>query len=160
MAAVATAGLLVAGAAAGPADAAFLRATVSPASAMNSAGSFYPYRTAVPADSPHLYWRLEEGSGAAVDDSGSGNRDGALGARPREADRQLYLDGVLQGSGTASPVSLPTAYWRAGAEQMSGWTGDPTSSWLVGDLDELAVYTTVLSPARVAAHHAAGATAP
>lgn len=270
VAAAAAAGLATVSIAAGPAEAAF-RATTAASSTLNAAANFYPYRTVVRADSPYLYWRLDETAGAAVDDSGTGNRDGTLvtgtaawgqaGALASEVrskalslssarinantpvaapatfsveawfrststqggrilgignatgsnwsstvDRQLYLapngramfgvgsgtgrrtiqstsalndgewhhvvgtraggnngmklyvDGVLQGSATASGISLNNAYWRAGAEQMSGWTNNPTSNYLAGELDELAVYTTALSATKVANHYAVGTT--
>ena len=40
---------------------------------------------------------------------------------------RLYVDGALQGSTTATPLTL-TGYWRAGAEAMSGWTSNPGST--------------------------------
>ena len=51
-----------------------------------------------------------------------------------------------------------TGYWRAGAETMTGWTGNPTDNYFEGNLDELAVYPTVLSQARITAHRTAGIT--
>jgi signal peptidase I len=258
---------------AGPAQAAFRATTLNPAQTLRAAASFYPYRTAVLADNPYLYGRLDEASGTAVNDAGTGNRDGtrvgagyawgqdgALASEVRSkalsvstarvnanatvtaptnftveawvrststnggrilglgnatgsnwattVDRQLYLspdgkvrfgvatsasakavvastaaindgewhhvvgtrgtggtsgirlyvDGVLQANTAATPVALSSATWRAGAEQMTGWTGNPTSNYLDADLDELAVYTKALTAARVSAHYAAGAT--
>ncbi len=70
---------------------------------------------------------------------------------------KLYVDGVLQGSTKAKPDSF-TGYWRAGAEDLSGWPGNPTSAYYDGLLDELAVYTDVLAPAQVQAHYTAGTT--
>ena len=40
---------------------------------------------------------------------------------------------------------------------MTGWTGNP-DQYFDGTLDELAVYPTALSPARVTAHRTAGIT--
>jgi len=51
-----------------------------------------------------------------------------------------------------------TGIWRAGAEQMSGWAGNPTDQYFEGTLDELAVYTDVVTPAEVLSHHNAGKT--
>ena len=255
------------GAAAGPADAAFSRSAVNPVSNLNAASTFYPYRTAVLADSPHAFWRLDETTGTAMSDSSGNGRNatlaaagqtlgltGALNENPNRAlslgtgaitanssttgpstfsveawikntsttggrilgfgnaggssgsstvDRQLYMapsgkvyfgigfakttvaslnnvnngawhhvvgtytsgtngmklyvDGVLQGSATATPQSF-TGYWRAAAEQFSGWTGNPTDAYYDGTIDELAVYTTSLSATRVQAHYNAGVT--
>jgi signal peptidase I len=271
--AAATAAVAMAVALAGPAEAAFKRTTANPTSALQAAASFYPYRTTVLADSPYLYWRLDETSGSAVNDAGTGNRDGtrvgagfawgqdgALTSEIRSkslsvssarvnanatvtaptnftieawvrttstaggrilgignatgsnwsttTDRQLYLspdgkvrlgvatsasakvvvpslsaindgewhhvvgtrgtgavsglrlyvDGALQGNVAATPVALNSATWRAGAEQLSGWTGNPTSNYLDADLDELTVYNAALTAARVSAHYNTGST--
>ena len=272
LAAAAAAAVAVSVAVAGPAQAVFKGTTVSPSNLLKAAASFYPYRTAVLADAPYLYWRLDEASGTLVNDSGSGNRDATLvtggsawqqdgalvsevrskalsvttatvnqnasaaapgtfsveawfrststdggrilgignatGSSPSTiTDRQLYLapngrvmfgvgsgagrrtiqsgstlndgewhhvvgtrqtggtgtrlyvDGALQaGSTSATGVTLQTAYWRAGAEQMTGWPGNPSSTYFNGHLDELAVYTKALTAARVSAHYNAGAT--
>jgi signal peptidase I len=267
VAAVVTIGVVTAGALAGPAEAAF-RKSVGNNTSFAAASTFYPYRTAVLADSPSFFWRLAEASGTAIADAGTSARPGtlvgptyvqaqagALAAEPRDTsllatmasitanvsvtgpatfsveawikttsttggrilgfgdasganqsatvDRQLYLaptgkvmfgvgstkttvastaavnngawhhvvgtsttgnngmklyvDGTLQGSATASPVSM-TGYWRAGAETMTGWTGNPTDRYFEGNLDELAVYPTALSQARITAHRTAGIT--
>jgi hypothetical protein len=67
---------------------------------------------------------------------------------------KLYVDGVLQGQTTATVQSYYSAgYWRAGAEQMSGWTSNPTDFYYDGSLDELAVYSDVLTPAEVLSHY-------
>src|SRR3954452_10231078 len=66
------------GAATGPADAAFKLSVANPLSQLSAAGNFYPYKTAVTVDAPYLYWRLDETSGTAIDDSGTGNHDGTL----------------------------------------------------------------------------------
>ncbi len=262
--------VITVGAAGAPADAAFKRTTVNSSNTINAAGDFYPYRTAVLADSPYLYWRLNETTGTAINDAGTGNKDGTLlaqtytmgqaGALASETrdkslgltigavnanasvaapatfsveawvkantttggrilgignatgqnpstttDRQLYLapngkvmfgvgtgpgrralasisavdngawhhvvgtraagtngmklyvDGVLQAQDTATGVNL-TGYWRAGAEDLTGWPSAPTDAYFDGSLDELAVYTTALSAARVTAHYTAGNT--
>ncbi|MCW2867498.1 MAG: signal peptidase [Marmoricola sp.] len=69
----------------------------------------------------------------------------------------LYVDGVRQAAtGTATPAT-GTGYWRAGAEVLSTWTMGP-DNYYDGSLEELAVYTTTLSAARVKAHYDAGVT--
>lgn len=69
----------------GPAEAALTSKTAS-TSSMAASAVFRPYRAAVLADSPHLYWRLRETTGTAVDDAGTGNRDGTLtGTSPTRA---------------------------------------------------------------------------
>ena len=251
-----------------PAAAAFTQSAANATSSLKAASTFYPYRTAVMADSPYLFWRLDETSGTVVSDETTANRPGtlrgtgyawgqagALASETRESslstttasitanssvagstafsveawvktasttggrilgfgdkgaatasttvDRQLYtgpngkvyfgvgsgkvsvaslapiangawhhvvgtyvsgtngmklyVDGALQNSGTATAQTL-TGFWRAGYETMTGWTGNPSDSYYEGNLEELAVYTTTLSAARVKAHYDAGVT--
>jgi signal peptidase I len=64
---------------------------------------------------------------------------------------KLYVDGKLQGSATATPVSM-SGYWRAGAEGMSGWTSNP-GQYFDGTLDELAVYNKALTASQVKEHY-------
>ena len=78
VAAAVAASVIAVGAVGAPADAAFKRTTANPSSSLNAASNFYPYRTAVLADSPNFYWRVDETGGTAIDDAGSGNRDGTL----------------------------------------------------------------------------------
>ena len=267
---VVAASVVAAGVTGGSASAAFLDLAANSTSTLSAATSFYPYKDAVVADSPYLFWRLNQSSGTAVADSSTPTRPGtmagtgytwgqagALASEVRDTslaltaarinantsvtapatfsveawfkststtggrilgmgnatgttnsttiDRQLYLaptgkvmfgigsakttiastspendgawhhvvgtyasgtngmklyvDGVLQGSATATVLSF-TGYWRAGAELMSGWTGNPSNAYFDGNLEELAVYTTVLSSTRVQAHNRAGVTPP
>ncbi|HEX4471068.1 MAG TPA: LamG-like jellyroll fold domain-containing protein [Nocardioides sp.] len=264
--AVATAGAVVSVAIGAPADAAFTRLTTNAADSFKAAAVFRPYQTAVLADSPTFFWRLQEKSGTtAADTSGnartatitntpafaqtspitsepsdvafgtgsngyltstatsttpttfsveawvkttstSGGRllgfgDGAAGSGSSSTDCQLYLapngkvefgldddsptalassaavnngswhyvvgtyststgaklyvDGALTASGTLAKPSSFTGRWRAGAESMSGWPSNPTSNYLSGTIDELAVYPSVLSAARITAHYTA-----
>ena len=62
----------------------------------------------------------------------------------------VYVDGVAVTSGTTSLVSTYPGYWRIG----QGSTGNQNgfSSWFPGDLDNVSIYHSVLSPTRVAAH--------
>ena len=69
---------------------------------------------------------------------------------------RLYVDGALQTSTTATTQTF-NGYWRAGAEAMSGWTSNP-GQYFVGNLEELAVYTTTLTATQVKAHYDAAVT--
>jgi signal peptidase I len=273
VAAVVAVTAIAVGAVGAPADAAFKKLAPNPTSAMNAAVNFYPYRTAVLADSPYLYWRLNETTGTAIDDAGTGNKDGtllaqtyvqgqtgALASETRDKSlgltmgtinanasvvgpatysveawikststtggrilgfgnatgqtastaasigRQLYLapngkvmfgdgtgpgkvalaslaavnngawhyvvgtstggpngmklyvDGTLQTQGNQPAPAAAAGYWRAGAEDLTGWPSAPTDGYYDGSLDELAVYTTALSAARITAHYQAGIT--
>jgi hypothetical protein len=71
--------------------------------------------------------------------------------------RALYVDGALQASdGQATGGEDFTGYWRVGGDSLGGWPDAPSSDFFSGDLDDVAVYPTVLTPARVAAHYAGG----
>lgn len=59
-----------------PGLAAFLRVVANPRSTLAAASSFYPYRTAVLANAPYLYWRLAETAGTAADDTSGNARSG------------------------------------------------------------------------------------
>ena len=60
----------------GNADAAFLATTANPTSSLAAASTFYPYRDAVLADAPALYWRAAEASGTTATDSSGSSRPG------------------------------------------------------------------------------------
>ena len=69
----------------------------------------------------------------------------------------LYIDGALVGQ--RSDVSYERSYWgwwRIGGDRLTGWPSRPSSDYLAGTLDEVAVYDRVLSAEAVAAHHAVG----
>jgi len=77
--AAAGAAVLAAGAMAattGTADAALSSQTAGPGNSLAAASSFYPYRDAVLADAPRLYWRLAETTGATAADTSPNNRTG------------------------------------------------------------------------------------
>jgi hypothetical protein len=68
----------------------------------------------------------------------------------------LWVDGVQVASLDQVANQSYTGYWRWGGDIFTGWTGAPTSKYLNGYLDELAVYGGVLSPDTIAAHYSAG----
>lgn len=66
----------------------------------------------------------------------------------------LYVDGVQVGADTTSKLAeVNTGWWRVGYDNLAGWPLQPTRSYFTGSLDEVAVYPTALSAARVAAHY-------
>jgi signal peptidase I len=248
----------------GRADAVFTRVKANPTSTINAGSTFYPYRQAVLADSPYLFWRLSETTGTAVADTTANARAGTISGAPvysqtpgnldnkdlalglgtgtritqntsqlapttfsveawvktsgtaggrlvglgdgsgttastvldcqlyvgtdgkmyfglgsaktvvastgvvnnnawhhvvgtyvtGASGAKLYVDGVLQASGTATLQSF-TGFWRAAAESMTGWTANPTGQFLVGTIDDIAIYTTALTQTQVSAHYAA-----
>lgn len=80
-------------------------------------------------------------------------------ATQSSAGMRLYVDGALhaQNSSTSSGTYFGT--WHAGGDNLSGYPGGGTSQaarYFDGQLDETAVYYSVLPAERVSAHHAAG----
>ncbi|MCX5609660.1 MULTISPECIES: DNRLRE domain-containing protein [unclassified Streptomyces] len=71
----------------------------------------------------------------------------------------LYVDGVQKGTLNVTTHENFSGYWHAGGDSLGGWPDRPTSEYWAGQLDETAVYPTVLSSAQVQNHHAL-ATAP
>ena len=67
------------------------------------------------------------------------------------AGMRLYVDGQLVGSnGTTAAQNIVNGYWRVGGD--SSWSGSP---WFTGAIDEVSIYPTALSAARVSAHYSA-----
>ena len=64
---------------------------------------------------------------------------------------RLYVDGELAASGTQTQAENYTGYWRVGGD--SGWGG---ATWFAGQIDEVAIYSRVLTPADAMAHFLAG----
>jgi PKD repeat protein len=72
----------------------------------------------------------------------------------------LYVDGsrVAQRADVTSGQSF-IGFWRVGGDNINGWDSQPSSSSFAGDIDDVAVYPTVLPAATVRAHYvAAGGT--
>ncbi|GAA4359801.1 PKD domain-containing protein [Angustibacter luteus] len=69
------------------------------------------------------------------------------------AGQVLYVDGVQVASApTVTSASVLTGYWRIG-DTLSGWTGAPTSSYLAGTIDDIAVFNRQVSAATVASEY-------
>ncbi|MFD9305079.1 DNRLRE domain-containing protein [Streptomyces sp. NPDC060048] len=71
----------------------------------------------------------------------------------------LYVDGVQKGTLNVTTHESYTGYWHVGGDNLTAWPDRPMSDYWAGDLDETAVYPSVLSAAQVHNHHAL-ATAP
>ncbi|PZQ87802.1 MAG: hypothetical protein DI534_13570 [Leifsonia xyli] len=70
---------------------------------------------------------------------------------------KLYVDGVLQASNaSATTAQAFTGYWRIGGDNIGGWPNQPSNSYFVGSIDDVAVYPTALTAGTVAAHSAIG----
>lgn len=68
----------------------------------------------------------------------------------------LYIDGIKVGSrGDTTTGQSYTGYWRVGGDNLGGWPGQPSSNFFAGDIDDVAVFPTALTPAKVEAQFAA-----
>ncbi|MDJ0349981.1 PKD domain-containing protein [Cryobacterium sp. PH29-G1] len=73
----------------------------------------------------------------------------------------LYVDGALAAQRTDTTSAAPIqGYWRIGGDNLSGWTSRPTSDYIAADIDEVAVYNTVLSASAIARHNSVGRSGP
>jgi hypothetical protein len=69
------------------------------------------------------------------------------------AGQKLYLDGNLVATSPYTTVEDYQGYWHIGCATMDFWPDKPTSNFLAGAVDEVAVYTTELPPAAIAEHY-------
>jgi PKD repeat protein len=78
------------------------------------------------------------------------------------AGMRLYVDGTLAGtrSDVVTGEHLNPGFWRIGGDALTGWPSEPTSGFLDGDLDEVAIYKRALTAAEVSGHYAAGKITP
>ena len=71
----------------------------------------------------------------------------------------LYVDGEAVAADAAMTSGQSyNGYWRVGGDTNSGLPNSGTNGYLSGTIDEVAVYGTVLSPEKVAAHYSAATT--
>lgn len=68
----------------------------------------------------------------------------------------LYVDGQLIGTTAATSAQAYSGYWRLGGDNLNGWPNQPSSEYFSGQIDEFAVYPTVLSATQAATHYALG----
>lgn len=69
---------------------------------------------------------------------------------------QLFVDGVLVGSrADVTSAWQFDGFWRVGGDNLGSWTNRPTSRNLSGQIDDVAIYPTVLPLSRVQAHYVA-----
>ncbi|MGY3317957.1 PKD repeat protein [Arthrobacter sp. TE12232] len=69
---------------------------------------------------------------------------------------QLFLDGVVLAGRTDTTSAWPIdGFWRIGGDNLTSWPNRPTSRYLNGQIDDVAIYPTVLPLSRVQAHFVA-----
>jgi hypothetical protein len=76
--------------------------------------------------------------------------------KAKESQSAVYVDGVSVVSGPTTPTASYSGWWRVGFGSLTtGKPGYPDTVDFAGSIDNVAVYSTELSAARVAAHYAA-----
>jgi hypothetical protein len=66
----------------------------------------------------------------------------------------LYVDGSPVATNANATSQAYNGYWRAGGDSLGGWPSAPSSTYLNGTLDEVAIYSYALTASQVAAHFA------
>ncbi len=70
----------------------------------------------------------------------------------------LYIDGLEVGANaSATSAQAYSGYWRVGSDNLGSWPDQPSSSAFNGTIDEVAIYSSALTPAQVKAHYEASA---
>lgn len=70
---------------------------------------------------------------------------------------KLYVDGTLRASNlTVTGSQQYSGFWRVGGDNMGSWPSRPTSRYYTGQIDEFAVYGSVLTASQVASHYSTG----
>jgi hypothetical protein len=104
----------------------------------------------------HVVFRVNPGPATALT-SPLTYADGTwhhLAASVGAAGMRLYLDGVPVASDViVTSAQNLTGYWRWGGSPLAGLADRPPSDYLVGSLDELAVYPGQLTDAQIAEHY-------
>ncbi|MFD3868904.1 LamG-like jellyroll fold domain-containing protein [Streptomyces sp. NPDC058623] len=65
----------------------------------------------------------------------------------------LYVDGQNKGTNSATNFTPYAGYWHVGGDNLGSWPTRPTSNYFAGQIDETAVYPTVLTQAQVKNHY-------
>jgi signal peptidase I len=70
------------------------------------------------------------------------------------AGMKLYMDGLVVATDTTTTTGQAfSGYWRIGYDNLASWTTPPTSFFLAATIDDVAVYTTALTPTQIADHY-------
>ncbi len=72
----------------------------------------------------------------------------------------LYVDGVRQGRNGQTQNQGYLGFWRVGGDNLGGWPNQPSSAFLAGAIDEVAIYPAALPATAVAAHYSASGRTP
>ena len=64
----------------------------------------------------------------------------------------LYVDGLRVAKNPLTTAQAYSGFWRIGGDNIATWPSAPTSNFFAGNIDETAVYNSVLSAPQVADH--------
>ena len=107
-------------------------------------------------DAGHIVYGVYSGGVRTVQSAGTYN-DGQwhqVAAQLSPAGMVLYVDGIKVGGAASVTTGQPYAgRWRVGGESLGGWTNQPSSNFLAGSIDEVAVYPTALSAVQIRDHY-------
>ncbi|QWZ06693.1 fibronectin type III domain-containing protein [Nocardioides panacis] len=67
----------------------------------------------------------------------------------------MYVDNAAIGTHPATTNQRYTGYWRAGGDNLAFWPDQPSSAYLAGTMDEVALYDAPLSADQINAHYIA-----
>lgn len=69
---------------------------------------------------------------------------------------KLFVDGQLVGSNPDVVSQDYIGFWRVGGDNLNSWPNRPTSNYIAGQIDEVAVYNRVLTAQEVSEHYLMG----
>jgi hypothetical protein len=113
-------------------------------------------------DDGHVIFGVWEGFPAIVqspDTYNDGQWHQVVGTISAADGMRLYVDGTqvdshaVESDGSYGFAEGRDGYWRVGGDNLGGWPNQPTSFYLDGLIDEVAIYPIPLSAAQVQAHH-------
>jgi hypothetical protein len=107
-------------------------------------------------NSGRLVFGVYTGSPVTVRSAGAYN-NGAwhhVVATQGPAGMALYVDGVRVGQNLTTGAQSYWGVWHVGGDNLSGWPNRPSSDFFGGQIDETAIYGTVLSSQQVLNHYA------
>ena len=104
----------------------------------------------------HIWFGVYPGGNRTVNSAGTYN-DGTwhhvVASLDSTNGMALYIDGKRVGhDASTTTAQASTGYWRIGGDNLNGWPNQPSSNFLAGSIDDVAVYPTALTLAQVQAH--------
>jgi PKD repeat protein len=110
-------------------------------------------------NSGHIIWGVYNGASKTLTTSARCN-DGQwhhiVGVLDPVQGTSLFVDGKKVGRDpTVVSAQTYAGYWRIGGDNLSSWPSKPTSNYLNGTIDDVAIYPSALTAVQVQAHYTA-----